>query len=154
MFDDKICQSNVCSDKNCQDTKFMQPVKPEMNRPSKEPQSSFKKKHVPLCSDKNCQSTRCYRKKSPMRPMYGNDKDCQETQDVHMQPKKPISQMRSVTTSNIPTRKQFNHKKCELTKCLCDDKNCQSTRKQSNHKKCKYIKCLCDGKDCQSTNLM
>ena len=67
----------MCSDKNCQDTKFMQPEKPQMDMQSKGPamQSSFKKKHVPLCSDKNCQSTRCYRK-----PEYTKcDKNCKKT---------------------------------------------------------------------------
>ena len=34
MFEDKICQSNVCSDKNCQDTKFMWPEKPAMDMQS------------------------------------------------------------------------------------------------------------------------
>ena len=37
VFDDKICQSNVCSDKNCQDTKFMWPVEPAMHEQSSEP---------------------------------------------------------------------------------------------------------------------
>ena len=100
VFDDSICQSNVCSDKNCQNTKFMQPVKSEMNMQSKEPKSSLKKKHVPVCSDRNCQSTRCYRRKSPVRPMYGNDKNCQEAQSVQMRPKKPISNMQSGTKSS------------------------------------------------------
>ena len=30
-----------------------------------------------LCSDKNFRSTRCFKKKSPVRPMYGYDKNCQ-----------------------------------------------------------------------------
>ena len=55
----------MCFDKNCQVN--MWPVKPEMDIWSKEPQSSFKKKSVPLCSDKNCQSTGCYKKKNPVK---------------------------------------------------------------------------------------
>ena len=82
-------------------------------------QSSFKKKHVPLCKDKNCQSSRCYRKKSPVRPMYGNDKNCQEIPNVQIRLKKPISNIWSVTKSSIPLRKQGNHKMC-----LCNGKNC------------------------------
>ena len=97
-----------CSEKNCQDNKCanMWPVKPEMNMWSKEPQSSFKKKHVPLCSDKNCQSTRCYRKRSPMRPMCAKGKNCQS---------KPRSIMQSVAKSSIiqlpkPAMEQSTHK--------------------------------------------
>ena len=59
VYEDQKCQSTVCFDKNCQVN--MQQVMPEMNIQSKEPQSSFKKKHVPLCSDQSCQSTRCYK---------------------------------------------------------------------------------------------
>ena len=81
-YEDQKCQSTVCFEKNCQVN--MQPVKPEMNMWSKETQSSYKKKHVPLCSFKNCQSTRCYRK-----PEYTKcDKNCQETKSVHMWPLK------------------------------------------------------------------
>ena len=30
-----------------------------------------------LCQDDKCQSTRCYQKKSPVRPQYKYDKNCQ-----------------------------------------------------------------------------
>ena len=30
-----------------------------------------------LCQDEKCQSTRCFKKKSPVRPKYTNDKNCQ-----------------------------------------------------------------------------
>ena len=124
----RFYRNPVCSEKNCQDTKFKQPVKPAMDMQSREPemQSSFKMKHVTLCSDMNCQSTRCYKKKCPVRPVYGNDKNCQEAHSVQMQPKKPISNMWSVVKSSIPARKQSNHKKYEYIKCLCDGNNCQS----------------------------
>ena len=52
-----------------------------------------------MCSDKNCQSTRCYKKKSPIRPMCGDDKNCQSTQ--HMQPKEAASHMWSVRRSEM-----------------------------------------------------
>ena len=86
MSDDKNCKlpkfiKSVSSDTNCKDNRNgnMWPVKLQMDMQSKEPamQSSFKKKYVPLCSDKNCQSTRCYKKKSPKRPMCGDNKNCQ-----------------------------------------------------------------------------
>ena len=135
MCADKKCQASKCYKKvykNCQTTN-MQPVESHVDMQSKEPamQASFKKKHVPLCKDKNYQSTRCYRKKSPVRRMYGYDKNCQEIPNVQMRPKKPISNIQSVTKSSIPIRKQVNHKKC-----LCHGKNCQSARKYS--KKCEY----------------
>ena len=115
--DDKNCQStkfikSVCSYKNCQ----LQPVKPPMDMWLPKPAIPYK--HARLCSDKNCQSKRCYRKKSPVRPMYGNDKNCQEIPNVHVWPKKQAkesSHMLSVTKS----KKQCNHKKCDLSKFLC-----------------------------------
>ena len=80
-----LTQSNVCSDKNCQQTQSinMRPVKPSMNM-------QLTKQAVPyqytrLCNDKNCQSARCY-KKSDYTKWH---KTCQSTQ--YMQPKKPIS---------------------------------------------------------------
>ena len=56
-------------DKNCQDNKCVNiwPVKPEMDMQSKEPQSSFKKKQVPLCNvmygSARCKSKRLSRGK-------------------------------------------------------------------------------------------
>ena len=110
-------------------------------------QSSFKKKHIPLCKDKNCQFTRCYRKRSPVRPMYGNDKNCQEILNVQMRPKKPLSHMQSVTKTSImwlpkPAMEISTYKlnqeseNCQSPKCftcpvrpMCgDDRNCQSTQ--------------------------
>ena len=57
-------------------------------------------------------------KNSTMRPMYGNDKNCQST---YMQPKKPISNMQSMTKSHSkwlskPARKQIFHKNCQSIK--------------------------------------
>ena len=148
---DKKYQATKCYkkvDKNCQIT-YMWPVKPEMKIQSKEPamQYSFKKKHIPLCKDKNCESTRCYRKKSPVRPMYDNDKNCQEIPNVKMRPKWPISHMQSVTKTSVmwlpkPAMEQSTYKlnqdskKCQSPKCFkhpvrpmcCDDKKCQSTQ--------------------------
>ena len=81
-----------------------------------------------------------------MRPMYGNDTNCQETQGVQIGPKKPISHMWSVTNSSIPAGKQFNHKKCNP-----EDKNCQST---TCFKKKFPVRPVSDDKNCQSANLM
>ena len=82
----------MCSDKNCKDFKFMQPVKPEMDMWSKEPQPCFKRKQVPLCSDKSCQSTRCYKKKDQVKSVC-SDKNCQETQNINMWSVKPSMDM-------------------------------------------------------------
>ena len=117
VFDDKkssstICYKNpVCSNKKCQDTRFTWPVKPVIYMQSKEAamQSSFQKKHVLLCSDKNCQSTRCYRKKSPARPMYGNDRNCQETKFTPILPLKP--EMKNQVICSYP-----NHQENKLFK--------------------------------------
>ena len=48
-----------------------------------------------------------------------------------------------------PARKQVNHKKCELTKCLCDDKNCQSDNNMCSDKN--HVKSVCDDRNCHST---
>ena len=78
MNDDKNCQSNVCSDKNCQDTKFMQPVQQAMKNNYMQPlprpkmlQSSYKKRKS-VYDDQKCQSTVC------------SDKISQETQSINM----------------------------------------------------------------------
>ena len=146
VYDDNKCQSIklykklMCSDKNCQDTTFMQVVKPEMDMQSKEPQSSFKKKHVPLCSDKNCQYTRCYNKKNPVKQgTTFSDKNCQEIPIVHVQPKKP-SKESSYMQLPKPARKQVIHKNCQSTRCFSFKKKCP-------------VRPVCDDKNCESANL-
>ena len=79
--DDKNCQINrrplkskMYADKKCQAETFdIQPMKPQMDIWL--PKPALRR----LCKDKNCQSTRCYssKKKSPVRPMYNYDKNCQ-----------------------------------------------------------------------------
>ena len=155
-----VKQASMCSHKKCQDKKCvnMLPVKPEMDIQSKESQSSFKKKHAPLCSDKNCQSTRCYKKSEYSKC----DKNCQSTH--FMWPKKPISNMQSVTKSSSmelskPARKQVIHKNCQSIKNykkmypvrpVCDDKNCQSANNMCSDKK--QTKTVCNDKNCQFTH--
>ena len=80
--DDKNCQStksikSVCDGKNCKSTQcvHMQTAMKSCNKQLPKPSVPYK--YTGLCSDKNCQSTRCYKKKSPMRPMCGNDMNCQ-----------------------------------------------------------------------------
>ena len=162
VFADKKYQATKCYknvDKNCKITN-MRTVKPEMHMWSKEHtmQSSFRKKHLPLCKDKNCQSTRCYRKKNPVRPMYDNDKNCQEILNVQMRPKKPISHMLSVTKTSVtqlpkPAMEQSIYKlnqdikncqspicfKCPVRQMCGDDKNCQSTQCIQPKKPTSYI---------------
>ena len=65
---DKNCQVNmdsVCSDKKCQDTMFLQLLKPEKSSIKWLPKQAVPGQYKRLCSNKNCQSTRCYRKKCP-----------------------------------------------------------------------------------------
>ena len=81
-MDDKNCQSTLCSDKNCQDTKFihMWPVKPSYMWLAKPViLQSVYQKNKSVCDDKYCLST--YSAKS----VY-DDKNCQSTQCVHMWP--------------------------------------------------------------------
>ena len=74
--DDK-CQSTVCFEKNCQETQIvqMQPKKPISNMQFPKPAVTYK--YTRLCCDRNCQSARYYKKKSPVRPMCGKEKNCQ-----------------------------------------------------------------------------
>ena len=96
--DDKNCQVNmkpvkskVCSDKTCQETKVMWPVKPKMDmwsipRPAKL-QSSYKKKdqvkfnQVSMKDDLTSQYPVC------------SDKNCPENQNINMWPVKPEMDM-------------------------------------------------------------
>ena len=59
MYDDKICQSTLCYDKNCQDTQcvHMWPVKLAMK--SSHMWSVKQAVTQSLCDEKNCQSTKC-----------------------------------------------------------------------------------------------
>ena len=65
----------MCSDKKSQETSHMQPVMPVLvNTEVKWLSTPIIRR---LCQDEKCQSTRCYKKKSPVRPMYKYDKNCQ-----------------------------------------------------------------------------
>ena len=88
--DDKNCQStkyygSVCADKKCQATKCYKKVDRNCQTSDVWPEIPEMDIQIPkpairrLCNDKNCQCTRCYnyKKKSPLRPMYGYDKSCQ-----------------------------------------------------------------------------
>ena len=122
----------MCSDKKCQDTKFMWPGQPakkkscymqSMPRPAKlQPDYNKKNQVKSVCNDKNCQSTQCVNMWTAMK---NND----------MQSKEPAMQ------SN------FNKKHVPL----CNDKNCQSTR--CCKKKCLVIP-VCGDKNCQSAKPM
>ena len=70
--DDKNCQSTVCSDKNCQDNRFIhmwsmtKPNHMQLPKPAMK-QSIYKKFHQ---DDKNCQSTKKYSSEEcPVRPV-------------------------------------------------------------------------------------
>ena len=84
----------------------------------------------------NCQSTRCYKKKDQVKSLF-SDKNCQETQNINIQPVKPSMDIQLPKS----VRKQV----------IC--KNCQSTRCFSSKKKCP-VRPVCDDKNCQSANLM
>ena len=65
--------------KNCQETKLihMWLLKPEKSSIKWLLKPAVLDQYKRLCCDKNCQTTRCYRKKCPVRPMCGDDKNCQ-----------------------------------------------------------------------------
>ena len=65
----------MCSDKTSQEPSYMWPVLPVLVN------TKDKRLSTPiigrLCQDEKCKSTRCYKKKSPVRPKYKYDKNCQ-----------------------------------------------------------------------------
>ena len=98
MSDDMNCQVNmnpVCSDKKCQDTMFLQTVKPKMDIQLPKPAVPYQYKR--LCSDKNCQSTRCYKKKNSDKNCQSDNNMCSDKNKghlwVHMQTAMKISDM-------------------------------------------------------------
>ena len=137
--DDKNCQVNiwsvkskVCSDKKCQETKLMCPMKPKMDMQS-----------IPRAAKLQC----TYKKKDQVKSMC-SDKNCQEIPNVQMRPKKPIIHIRSVTKINdiwLPKPAvSYQYRR------LCSDKNCQCTR---CYKKKSPKRPMCgDEKNCQSAN--
>ena len=120
MNDEKNCQSSLCSEKKCQETQSInkQPVKTSVDMQLPKPAVPYK--YTRLCSDKNCQSTRCYKIKSPKRPMCGDDKNCQSTQC--MQLLKPEMKKSSVMLLPNPAMEQSTYKFNQ------DNKNYQSNR--------------------------
>ena len=103
--EDKNCQPKMFSDKDCQEKQNANtwPVQPEVEKSSNQwlSKPAVPYKYKSLCNDKNCQSTRCYKKKSSVRPVHGYNKNCQEVQSVYMWPKKPISNMWSMTKTSV-----------------------------------------------------
>ena len=136
----------VCSD-NCQENQNinMWPVKPAMNMQLPKPAIPYK--YTRLCSDKDCQFTRCYKKKDQVKSVCSGN-NCLEIQNINMQPKKPISHMRSVTKTSFmylskPAIEQSTHKLNQ------DSKSCQSDR--CVKKKCP-VRPVCNDRRCQSVN--
>ena len=68
-------KSQMCSDKTSQEPSYMRPVLPVLvNTEDKWLSTPIIGR---LCQDEKSQSTRCFKKKSPLRPKYKNDKNCQ-----------------------------------------------------------------------------
>ena len=65
----------MCSDKKSQEPSYMCPVMPVIVNTEVRQLSTPTIRR--LCQDEKCQSTRCYKKKSPVRPQYKYDKNCQ-----------------------------------------------------------------------------
>ena len=65
----------MCSDKKSQEPSCKWPVMPAIdNTEDKQLSTPLIRR---LCQDEKCQSTRCFKKKSPVRPKYKYDKNCQ-----------------------------------------------------------------------------
>ena len=113
--DDKNCQStkyykSVCSDKKCQETNLMPPVKLPIHMQSVTRSSN--KKLTGLASDKNSQAIIYYKKQ---KKCMCSDKNCQE--NINMWPVMPEMDMWLPKPAVL-----YQYRR------LCNDKNCQSTR--------------------------
>ena len=106
-----------CSDKKCQDTKFihMQPVKPVMwlAKPAILQSNCKKKKYV--CDDKNCQSAQWIH----MWPAMKSSNMQSVTNPKHLQLPKPAMKQ------SIDNKFHQDDKNCQSTKPICCDKKCQ-----------------------------
>ena len=94
----KACQvkrrprkSQICSDKKSQEPSYKWPVMPvSVNTEDKQLSPPSIRR---WCQDEKCQSTRCYKKKSPVRPMYKCDKNCQSGSSSEKENHDPKRQM-------------------------------------------------------------
>ena len=84
-------KSQMCSDKESQETSHMWPVMPVIvNTEVKQLSTPLIRR---LCQDKKCQSTQCYKKKSPVRPKNKYDKNCQSGSSSEKSPDPKKRQM-------------------------------------------------------------
>ena len=125
-----VKQRSICYDKNCQDTKFMQPVKPKMDIQSIPRRAKLQSKcnkrdqvklnEVSMNDNNNCQSPKFIK-------YVCSDKTCQVDQCVNMWPMKLEMDM-WLPKPAIPYK---------YTR-LCNDKNCQAIRcyRNSGYTKC------------------
>ena len=108
MNNNKNCQSPkfikyVCSDKSCQENQdiIMQLVKPSIDMHLPKPAIPYK--YTRLCSDKNCQSTRCYKKKSPVRPVC-DDNNCQSANNMCFMTRRSESERTNFFMWSVPEK--------------------------------------------------
>ena len=101
----------------------MKPVMKNKDVQSREP---AKETNSSLCNDKNCQSTRCKKftrcvnTKSPVRPKFNDDKNCQSVQ--FMWPVKPNSDVQLTEPAAYSnTRKMQSDPKKEATDAIYPD---------------------------------
>ena len=141
------CQvkSKMCSDKKCQEINLIQPVKQPIHMQSVS--SSGNKKSVKSENYKTCQATICYtkQKKSEYNDFQMcSDKNCQENENVNMQPVKPEIMNMQLPKPAVP----YEYRR------LCKDKNCQSTTCYSSKKKSPVRPMYEYDKNCQSAYMM
>ena len=78
----------MCSDKKRQEPSYKWPV--IVNTEDKQLSPPLMRR---LCQDEKCQSTRCFKKKSPVRPKYKCDKNCQSGSSSKKENPDPKRQM-------------------------------------------------------------
>ena len=87
----RLRKPQVCSDNNSQEPSYKWPVMPAIvNTEDKWLSTPLIRR---LCKDEKCQSTRCFKKKSPVRPKYKYDKNCQSGSSSEKENPYPKRQM-------------------------------------------------------------
>ena len=118
----------MCSDKKSQEPSYKWPVMPAIvNTEDKQLSTPLIRR---LCQDEKCQSTRCFKKKSPVRPKYKYDKNCQSGSSSEKENPDPKTQM-IYEANEAPVQKWLKNTSLDTTSMkLSPRKSFKSSKSQ------------------------
>ena len=115
-------KSQMCSDKKSQEPSYMWLVMSVIVN------TEVRQLSTPtirsLCQDEKCQSTRCYKKKSPVRPQYKYDKNCQSGSSSEKESPDPKKMQMIYEANEAPSTKAVKEYKLG-----CDQYEAESQEK-------------------------